>query len=137
MKLLNFSLWLKNYSILFFASTTKYRRKVYHILLNLFLAPILRLERFSVCVCVCVCCVCVYVCEYVCVCVCVCLRSRDSNFYPIATKFGTLVGLVKIYRPSSKMGYVGLIGTLRGHQLKTKILITFRPQVQFLILMYC
>ena len=34
-------------------------------------------------------------CMYVCVCVCVCLRARGRNFYPIATKFDTQVGLVK------------------------------------------
>ena len=42
---------------------------------------------------------CLYVCLCVCLCLCVCmfaLRSRGRNFYRIATKFGTQVGLVKI-----------------------------------------
>ena len=47
----------------------------------------------------------VYVCMHVCVC------SRGRNFYSIATKFGTQVGLVKIYRSSSKMGYVRCVSS--------------------------
>ena len=45
------------------------------------------------------------------------------NFYPIDTKFGTKVGLVK----NSKMGYVGHIGTPRWHHRNKTI--TFQPQV--------
>ena len=41
-----------------------------------------------VCVCVCVC-VCVRVCVYV------CYHSTGHNFYPIYTKFGAQVGLLK------------------------------------------
>ena len=69
------------------------RRKVYHILLNKLLAVtskrtqrhvgyisplILRLKR-----------------DFLCVCVCVCALARGCILYPIATKFGTQVGLVK------------------------------------------
>ena len=38
---------------------------------------------------------CVCVCECVCVSVCVCYHSTGRNFYLIANKFGTQVGLVK------------------------------------------
>ena len=49
-----------------------------------------------VCVCMCACvCVCVYVCVCVCVCVYVCYHSTGRNFYPIYTKFGAQVGLIK------------------------------------------
>ena len=71
--------------------------------------PISQMERFSVCICVyvyvcaCVCvCVSMYVCVFVCVCVCVCMcvyvcnHSNVRNFYPITSKFGILVGLVRI-----------------------------------------
>ena len=55
---------------------------------------------------------------------CVCLRSRDRNFCPIVTKFGTQVGLVK-----SKVEFEdGLCRShidLQGHHQNTKIWITF------------
>ena len=59
-------------------------------------------------------CVCMYVCVYVCV--SMSDHSTGRNFYLIiATKFGTQVGLVKRHVKFKKMGYVGPIGTTRGH----------------------
>ena len=58
-------------------------------------------------------------CMYVCM-----LRSRGRNFYPIATKFGTQVGLLKS-KVSTKMGYVGPIETPRKAPPKNKHLNNF------------
>ena len=49
--------------------------------------------------------------DFLCVLVCVCDHSTGRNFYLIAIKFGTQIGLVK---RQIKMGYVGPIGTPRG-----------------------
>ena len=66
--------------ILLFASTTKQRQKVYHILLNQLLTVISKQEvPFSVCMCVC----------------------TGNNFFPIETKFNT-----QVHRSSKDTGYV-------------------------------
>ena len=42
-------------------------------------------------------------------CVCVCDHSTGRDFYPVATKFGTLVGLAKIHVKFEDGLYVGSI----------------------------
>ena len=65
-----------------------------------------------------------------CVCMYVCIHARSRNFYPIDTKFGVQVVLV-----NSKVEFEdGSCESYRG--LKKYVLVTFDPQVLFLILRY-
>ena len=77
-----------------------------------------------------------YVCVYVCMCVCLCVCVYTLE---VAISIRLAPNLVhrqlrSRVRSSSKMGYVGPIGTPRGHHYKNYILVTFELQVQFSIL---
>ena len=52
----------------------------------------------------------------VCIYVCVCNQSTIRNFYPIGTKLGTLVGLVKIQVMFEDGLYVTLGGTTKKNK---------------------
>ena len=57
-----------------------------------------------------------------------CNHSTGRNFYPIVTRFGTQVGLVKSKVKFKEICYVDSIGT-QGHHQKNYISVTFEPQV--------